>query len=69
VITLECRDVVELVSDYLDRDLDPEGQRRVGAHLATCVACERYVDQVRQAVRLVGRLAGRRRQRTLIDDG
>jgi anti-sigma factor RsiW len=53
VIALECPAVVELASDYLDRELDPERHRRVVAHLAGCDACERYVDQVRQTVRLV----------------
>ena len=53
---LECRTVVELASDYVDHDLDSDGQRRVTAHLAGCDGCERYVDQVRQTVRLLGRL-------------
>jgi predicted anti-sigma-YlaC factor YlaD len=56
VILLECRTIVELASDYLGRDLDADRHRRVVAHLAGCDGCERYVDQVRQTVRLVGRL-------------
>ncbi|HKA85269.1 MAG TPA: zf-HC2 domain-containing protein [Acidimicrobiales bacterium] len=56
MITLDCRTVVELASDYVDRDLDPDDQDRVAAHLGGCDGCERYVDQVRQTVRLVGRL-------------
>jgi predicted anti-sigma-YlaC factor YlaD len=56
VIALQCRGVVELVSGYLDRDLDPDSHRRVLAHLAVCDGCEQYVDQVRQTVRIVGRL-------------
>jgi anti-sigma factor RsiW len=53
---LDCRSIVELASDYLDGDLDADRHRRVVAHLAGCDGCERYVDQVRQTVRLVGRL-------------
>ena len=53
---LDCRTVVELASDYVDHDLDPDGQGRVAAHLAGCDGCERYVDQVRQTVGLVGGL-------------
>jgi anti-sigma factor RsiW len=56
VIALECRTIVELTSDYIDGALDPDRHRRVVAHLAGCDGCERYVDQVRQTVRLVGRL-------------
>jgi predicted anti-sigma-YlaC factor YlaD len=56
VIALECRTVVEVASDYMDRDLEPADQRRVAAHLEGCAGCEQYVDQVRQTVRLLGRL-------------
>jgi predicted anti-sigma-YlaC factor YlaD len=56
VITLDCRAVVELASDYIDRELDAEIHGRVEAHLEGCDGCEQYVDQVRQAVRLVGAL-------------
>jgi anti-sigma factor RsiW len=56
VIALDCRTIVELASDFVDGDLDADRHRRVVAHLAGCHGCERYVDQVRQTVRLVGRL-------------
>lgn len=56
MVALDCRTVVELASDYVDRDLDPDGVGRVATHLAGCDGCERYVEQVRQTVRLVGRL-------------
>ena len=60
MIALECRAVVELASDYLEGGLDPGSHRRVVAHLAGCDGCEQYVDQVRQTVRLLGRLPMRR---------
>lgn len=56
MVALDCRTVVELASDYIDHGLDSDGQGRVAAHLAGCDGCERYVEQVRQTVRLVGRL-------------
>jgi len=56
VIAPDCHTIVELASDYLDGDVDADRHRRVVAHLAGCDGCERYVDQVRQTVRLVGRL-------------
>jgi anti-sigma factor RsiW len=61
VIALECRAVVELVSAYVDQELVADTHRRVEAHLAGCDGCEQYVDQVRQTVGLVGRLACRGR--------
>lgn len=53
---LACIEVVELVSDYLDGELDPETRRRVEEHLALCPACQLYVEQVRDTVRALGRL-------------
>ena len=56
VIATDCRTIVEVASDYIDGDLDADRHRHVVAHLAGCDGCRRYVDQVRQTVRLVGRL-------------
>ena len=61
MIALECRAVVELVSAYVDQELEADTDRRLAAHLAGCDGCEQYVDQVRQTVGLVGRLACRGR--------
>ena len=46
---LACRELVELVTEYLDGALDPAARARVDAHLATCDGCTTYLDQV-QAV-------------------
>jgi anti-sigma factor RsiW len=51
---LPCIEVVELVSDYLDGELDQETRRRVEEHLALCPACRVYVEQVRDTVRGLG---------------
>ena len=54
---LACRELVELVTDYLE-DALPSGEReRLEAHLAECDACDAYVEQVRTTIRLVGRAA------------
>ena len=53
---LRCTEVVELVSDYLEGELDPETSRRVEAHLALCPPCLVYVEQVRDTARRLGRL-------------
>jgi anti-sigma factor RsiW len=54
---LACRELVELVTDYLEEAL-PAGEReRFEAHLAECEACDAYVEQVRATIRLAGRAA------------
>ena len=54
---LACRELVELVTDYLE-DALPAGEReRFEAHLAECDACDAYVEQVRATIRLAGRAA------------
>jgi len=52
---LVCRDVTELVSDYLERTLPLRGRLAVRLHLLRCDACRRYIDQMRKTVRLLGR--------------
>ena len=56
-LDLACRDVVELVSDYLDGCLDPPLAAAVERHLAFCPPCIDYVRQLRQTIRLLGRLS------------
>jgi predicted anti-sigma-YlaC factor YlaD len=51
---LDCDQVVELVTHYLDGALDGETARRVEEHLALCDGCDLYVEQIRQTVRALG---------------
>ena len=53
---LNCRELVELVTDYLDGELTLQARRNVAAHLSECESCATYVEQIRWAVTLVGRL-------------
>ena len=53
---LACKELVELVTDYLEGRLSPEDRRRFDEHLAACDGCTRYVEQFRTTIRLVGRL-------------
>jgi anti-sigma factor RsiW len=50
---ISCREVVELVTAYLDGALEPEERERVEAHLALCDPCVQYVEQIRATTRLV----------------
>jgi anti-sigma factor RsiW len=53
---MPCRELVELVSDYLEDRLSPRDRARFEAHLAECEYCETYLEQMRQTVRALGRL-------------
>lgn len=45
-----CRQVVELVTDYLEGDLPDPVRAAVERHLATCPPCVEYVEQMRSTV-------------------
>ena len=51
-----CREVVELVSDYLEGTLPRRQRRRFERHLADCPHCSEYLAQMRETIRLTGRL-------------
>jgi Putative zinc-finger len=55
-VEMSCRDLVELVTDYLD-DALPAGERaRFEAHLAECDGCLSHLRQVNETIRAVGDL-------------
>jgi predicted anti-sigma-YlaC factor YlaD len=51
---IDCRAVVELVTDYLEGALDDSAVARVEAHLALCDGCDAYLDQLRATVSATG---------------
>ncbi len=53
---ITCRQMVELVSDYLEDRLDAPARERFEEHLAVCPDCQEYVEQVRRTVLTLGRL-------------
>ena len=53
---LVCRQAVELVTDYLEGTLSGRARRRFEAHLAGCPHCTEYLAQMRETIRLTGRL-------------
>ena len=53
---LTCRELVELVTEYVEGALPPAERERFERHLATCPGCETYVAQMRQTIHLVGTL-------------
>ena len=51
-----CREVVELVTDYLEGTLAPEEAALFEQHLNFCDGCDWYVDQLRATISTVGRI-------------
>ena len=53
---MTCRELVELVTDYLEGRLSARERTRFEAHLADCEDCDTYLEQMRQTIRALGRL-------------
>ena len=54
---LSCREIVELVTDYLEGDLDADTSSALEAHLDLCPGCARYVEQIRETVVTLGEVS------------
>jgi anti-sigma factor RsiW len=53
---LTCRELVELVSDYLEDALPAAERSRFEAHIAGCEHCATYLVQMRETLHLLGEL-------------
>ena len=51
---MNCNELVELVTAYLDGSLDTVTRARVERHLAECDGCENYLQQFRVTVETLG---------------
>ena len=47
-----CREVVELITTYLERKMPADERRAFEEHLDACEGCRNYLDQVRTTIRL-----------------
>jgi anti-sigma factor RsiW len=47
---MDCNELVELVTAYLDGSLDLETRARFDGHLLECDGCENYLQQFRATV-------------------
>ena len=54
---LSCREVVEILGDYLEGAMAPEDRLRLEEHLADCEGCDAYLEQLRVTIGLSGRLS------------
>jgi len=53
---ISCQEVVELVTDYLDGSLSHRERKAFEEHLSGCPHCTNYLDQMRQTIKMTGRL-------------
>jgi anti-sigma factor RsiW len=61
---LACRELVELVTDYLEGALPAPERARVDRHLAGCDGCSAYLEQMRVTLRALGSIP----EETISDD-
>ena len=53
---MTCKELVELVTAYLDGDLRRRQRRRFESHLAGCDGCTAHLAQIRETIRVTGGL-------------
>ena len=53
---LSCRELVELVTAYLEDALPADERARFDAHLTACDGCTAYIAEMRTTIELAGRL-------------
>ena len=56
------------MTDYLEGALAPADRARFERHLAGCLACARYLDQMRLTVAAVGRVDRRALPAAVLDE-
>ena len=54
---LTCRELVELVTEYLEGSLPAAERLRFEGHLAECPYCQTYLAQMRRTIALVSKLS------------
>jgi predicted anti-sigma-YlaC factor YlaD len=55
---IACRQVVELLTDYLEAAMAPDDRARLEEHLRGCGGCSRVLSQLRETIALTGTLSG-----------
>jgi anti-sigma factor RsiW len=53
---MDCRELVEVITAYLEGTMADEDRGRFEAHLAECPFCTEYVAQMRTTIVTLGRI-------------
>ena len=51
---MACKELVVVLSEYLDGSLPPDDRRRLEAHLDECPYCVNYVVQMKETIDAMG---------------
>lgn len=54
---MDCNELVELVTAYLDSSLDVETRARFDMHLLDCDGCDNYLQQFRATIGILGNIS------------
>ena len=54
--SITCKELTEVLTDYLEGTMLPEDRAALEAHVALCEGCATYVEQMRQVIRTVHEL-------------
>lgn len=63
-----CRELVELVTEYLEGALPAEEVAAIEAHLDECPGCRAYLDQMRATIAVLGTVTVRTLPDRIVDD-
>jgi anti-sigma factor RsiW len=53
-MTIRCQEVVEVITDYLEGELDEATRIELEAHLTLCEGCAEYLRQMRTTIQALG---------------
>ena len=53
---MSCKELVELVTDYLEGALSFANEQRFDLHIGKCDWCKLYIDQIRLTIKATGKL-------------
>lgn len=54
--TMSCRELVALVTEYLDGTMPRSARIRFERHVAVCPPCRAHLEQIRETIRASGAL-------------
>jgi len=53
---LTCKELVEVLTNYLEDALEADERADIERHLVICRGCSNYVEQMRSTIGLLGRI-------------
>ena len=54
---MTCKELVDLITEYLEGALSSSDRLRFEQHIDRCSPCRIYLDQIRQTIRVAGKLS------------